>query len=155
MARFDRKLARYRVIRVSCVEPGYPRIYLEDIMRTLKQRVSNIVIGLNWAEPDIASVLRLQPAAIGFTLPPGILGPHGARADVFARIHAAVEMARSHNVMVGVEGDLYPEHAQRFMQDGVNFLCSPRIWPTRPALPPAELWPATRLVAHMRAESAA
>ncbi len=74
MAKFDRKLARYRVIRVSCVEPGYPRIYLEDILRTLKQRVPHVAIGLNWAEPDIASVLKLQPAAIGFSLPPGRAG---------------------------------------------------------------------------------
>ncbi len=155
MAKFDRRMARYRVIRVSCVEPGYPRIYLEDIMRNVRPRVPHLAIGLNWAEPDIASVLKLQPAAIGFSLPPGALGPHGPKADVFARIHAAAELARHNNVMVGVEGDINHEHAQRFALDGVHHICSPRIWPTRPALTGAEIWPASRLVAPLRADSAA
>lgn len=155
MAQFDRRMARYRVIRVSCVEPGYPRIYLEDIMRNVKQRVPHIAIGLNWAEPDIASVMKLQPAAIGFTLPPGVLGSHGPKTEVFGRIHAAVELARHHNVMIGVEGDIHPEHAIRFLQDGVHHICSPRIWPTRRTLSGAEVWPASRLTAPPRADSAA
>lgn len=145
MAKFDRRLARYRVMRVSCVEPGYPRIYLEDIMRNLRTWVPNIAIGLNWAEPDVASVLKLQPAAIGFTLPPGALSAHGPKTEVFGRIHAAVEMARNYNVTVGVEGDISPEHVLRFAEDGVHHICSLRIWPTRPTLTTAEVWPASRL----------
>ena len=155
MAKFDRRMTRYRVIRVSCVEPGYPRIYLEDIMRNVKQRVPHIAIGLNWAEPDVASVLKLQPAAIGFTLPPGVLGQHGAKTEVYGRIHAAVELARHHNVMVGVEGDIHPEHALRFLQDGVHHICAPRIWPTRAMLTGAEVWPASRLAGPARTDSAA
>ncbi len=155
MAKFDRRLARYRVLRVSCVEPGYPRIYLEDILRNVRSRVPNIAIGLNWAEPDVASVLKLQPAAIGFTLPPGAFSANGPKTEIFGRIHAAVELARQHNVMVGVEGDIHPEHAQRFAQDGVHHICSLRIWPTRPTLPTAEAWPATRLGGHIKADSAA
>lgn len=156
MAKFDRRMARYRVLRVSCVEPGYPRIYLEDILRNLKPRVPNIAIGLNWAEPDVASILKLQPAAIGFTLPPGAFAPNGPKTEIFGRIHAAVELARQHNVMVGVEGDIQPEHALRFAQDGVHHICSLRIWPSRVTLAAAEAWPATRLAGHTsRTESAA
>lgn len=155
MSKFDRRMARYRVLRVSCVEPGYPRIYLEDILRNVRSRVPNIAIGLNWAEPDVASVLKLQPAAIGFTLPPNALAPNGPKAEVFGRIHAAVELARQHNVMVGVEGDIHPEHALRFAQDGVHHICSLRIWPSRPTLPNAEAWPATRLGPALKADSAA
>lgn len=155
MSKFDPALARYRVIRISCVEPGYPRIYLEDILRVLKPRVPNVAVGLNWGEPDVASILKLHPAAIGFTLPGGALDSHGPKTEVFARVHAAAELARHQGVSVGVEGDLHPEHAQRFMQDGVNHLCSLRIWPTRPALPPAELWPASRLGVETKVETAA
>jgi hypothetical protein len=155
MSKFDPKLARYRVIRVSCVEPGYPRIYLEDILRTLRHKIPHVAIGLNWAEPDIASVLKLQPAAIGFSLPMGALGPQGLKTEVFGRMHAAIDLARSHGVTVGVEGDLQPENVQRFAQDGVNHICSLRIWPTRPALPPAEIWPASRLGVRMKADTAA
>lgn len=155
ISKFDPALARYRVIRVSCVEPGYPRIYLEDMLRVLKPRIPHVAIGLNWAEPDITSVLNLAPAAIGFTLPAGALAPNGSKAEVFARINSAVEMARHHGVSVGVEGDLQTDHIQRFAQDGVNHVSSLRVWPMRHALPPAEIWPASRLVADVRTENAA
>jgi hypothetical protein len=145
MARFDRKMVRYRVLRVSCVEPGYPRIYLEDVMRAVRPHAARIAIGLNWMEPDVASVLKLQPAAIGFSLPPGAMTQPSLRSEVFSRIAAAVEMARGYGVMIGVEGDLHAEHAQRFRQDGVNHLCSPRLWPVRPSLNAAETWPTARL----------
>lgn len=154
MAKFDKKLAGYRVIRLSGVEPGFPRIYLEDIFRSVKQRIPNIAIGFNWTEPDIGSVLRLQPAAIGLSLPPGALGVYGPRADVHARVHAAADLARHHGVSIGVEGDIDPEQAQRLASEGARLLASPRIWPTLPALPPAQLWPASRL-AGMASQSAA
>jgi hypothetical protein len=150
MTKFDERLAKYRIMRVSCVDPGYPRIYIEDIMRAVRPYAARIAIGLNWAEPDIASVLKLQPAAIGFTLPPGALGQTGLRNEIYARISAAVEQARTHNVMVGVEGDLHAEHAHHFMNEGVNFLCSPRLWPVRPALTAGEFWPRARLEAMMQ-----
>jgi len=155
ISKFDPALARYRVLRISCVEPGYPRIYLEDILRVLKPRIPHIAIGLNWNEPDVASVLRLHPAAIGFSLPLGLLGPHGSKSEAFKRIHAAIDLARHQGVSVGVEGDLQPEHAHRFARDGANHICSPRIWPTRPSLPPAEVWPTSRLGVEARTETAA
>jgi hypothetical protein len=155
MARFDRKMARYRVLRVSCVEPGYPRIYLEDIMRSIRPHVARVAIGLNWMEPDVGSVLRLQPAAIGFAIPQRVLEQPATQAEMFARVAGAVEQARGYGVMVGVEGDLQPEHAQRFAQDGVTYICSPRIWPMRATLPHAEAWPQARLTAMVAAASAA
>jgi hypothetical protein len=144
MTTFDQSLARFRVLRVSCVEPGFPRIYIEDIMRALRPYAQRIAIGLNWAEPDVTSVLKLQPAAIGFSVPPGALGHPALRAEIYARVTSAVEQARASNVLVGVEGDLHVEHAQRFMNEGVKFLCSPRLWPVRPTLPAGQFWPRTR-----------
>jgi hypothetical protein len=129
MTQFDLALGRYRVLRITGVEPGFPRIYLEDIIRTLRPRAPNIAIGLNWTEPDVASVLKLQPAAIGFSLPPGTLGANGPKVDLFARIHAAAELARHQNVPTGVEGDLHPEHALRFGAFGVLHWASWRMWP--------------------------
>jgi hypothetical protein len=155
MARFDRRLSRYRVLRISCVEPGYPRIYLEDAMRAVRPHTGRIAIGLNWNEPDIGGVLKLRPAAIGFGIPTTALVNPGAKAEVFARVAAAVEQARAAGVMVSVEGDLHAEHAARFVRDGVNFLCSPRLWPVRPKLTAAETWPVARLDAMARAEAAA
>ena len=74
---------------------------------------------------------------------------------MFARIAAAVEQAHAAGVMVSVEGDLHAEHAARFVRDGVNFLCSPRLWPVRAKLMAAETWPVARLEAMARAADAA
>jgi hypothetical protein len=155
ISKFDKMLLQYRVVRVTGVEPGFPRIYLDDITRTLKTRVPKVAIGLNWMEPDIASVLRLQPAAIGFTLPPGALSVHAPRAELFARVHAAIDLAKPHGIPVYIEGDITPDQAQRFALDGVQLLASPRIWPARPALPAAEKWHSSRLSEAVRCESAA
>ena len=155
ISKFDKMLLQYRVVRVTGVEPGFPRIYLEDIVRTLKTRIPKVAIGLNWMEPDISSILRLQPAAIGFTLPPGALSVHAPRAELFARVRAAIDLAKPHGIPVYVEGDFTPDQAQRFAMDGVQLLTSPRIWPARPALSAAEKWHASKLSEAVRCESAA
>ncbi|HVY87823.1 MAG TPA: hypothetical protein VG942_03095 [Hyphomonadaceae bacterium] len=145
MASFDKELAKFRVLRVSGVEPGFPRIYLEDVIRTLKSRIPNIALGFNWMEPDVSSALKLGPSAIGFSLAPGALGPHAPRAELFARIRSAVEVARHYGVPVGVEGDIPPDQVQRFAMDGLTHVASPRIWPVIKDLPNAGGWPISRL----------
>jgi hypothetical protein len=144
MAGFDRDLVRYRIIRVTGIEPGFPRIYLEDICRALRTRVPNIVFGLDWREPDIASALRLQPMGIGFPLSPDAM--HGSpRADMLARIRGAVETCHQHHTPVFVDGGFGPDLAQRFIADGVDVLASPKIWPIVEDIGAAEKWPAAKL----------
>ncbi len=155
MAGFDRRTARYRLLRVSCIEPGYPRIYLEDIMRTMRPHAPNIALGLSLQENDLSSILKLAPTAIGFTIPFRGLDHASTRAEIHTRVGAAVEQARNHGVLVGVEGDLLPEQAMHFVQQGVSFICSPRIWPMRDKLTSAEVWPATRLLELTRKTDAA
>lgn len=145
MSKFDQTLLRYRVVRIAGVEPGFPRIYLEDIARTLKSRIPNVAVGLNWNEPDIATVLRLQPASIGFSLSHQALSPHGPRAEMFSRIHAAAHLARAHDTPVFVEGDITPDLAARFVAEGVQMIASQQIWPASSELCAAQRWPAARL----------
>lgn len=144
MGGFDRKAARYRVIRVAGIEPGFPRIYLEDICRVLRTRVPNIVFGLDWREPDLASALRLQPAGAGFLLPSDG-GVSSLRPETLARIRGAAETCRQHRLPFFVDGDFGPDTAQRLVADGVDILASPRLWPMTDALDGAEKWPAARL----------
>jgi hypothetical protein len=155
MSRFDKTLNRYRVIRVAGVEPGFPRIYLEDITRTLKARIPNVAFGLNWQEPDIASMVRMQPASLGFTLAPQALSALGPRAEVFSRIHAAVGLAKAHDIPVFVEGDLTPDQVSRFAADGVQLLASPQLWPELPDLTGPQRWSASRLPHAAHRDSAA
>ena len=155
MAEFDSRTARYRLLRVSCIEPGYPRIYLGDILRTMRPHAPNIALGLDLNEPDLASIVKMQPTAIGFTISSRALDQAGPRADIHGKLAAAIELAKHHGVLVGVEGDLHAEHAMHFLQQGVSFICSPRIWPVRASLPSAELWPAARLLEMCRTTDAA
>jgi hypothetical protein len=153
IAKFDKNLLQYRVVRITGVEPGFPRIYLDDIVRTMKTRIPKVAIGLNWMETDISSVLRLEPAAIGFTLPPGALSVFARRTELFARIHTAVDLVRAHGIPFYIDGDFTPDQAQRFAMDGVQLLASPRIWPVKSVLPAAEKWASSRLSESVRCES--
>ena len=140
---FKKDLARYRIIRIAGVEAGFPRIYLEDICRMLRLRVPNIVFGLDWREPDVASALRLQPVGIGFPLPSDLTS--GSRAEMLARIRNAAEVCHQHHTPVFVDGDFGLDLAQRFVAAGVDVLASPKIWPLARELDGAEKWPAAKL----------
>lgn len=143
MAGFDKELIRYRIIRIAGIEPGFPRIYLEDICRALKLRIPHLVFGLHWSEPDVASILRLQPAGVGFPLPPEAASH--ARPEVFARIRGAIEAAHQHHVQTFVSGGFGPELAQHFAADGADILGSPKIWPTASEPCGVQTWPAANL----------
>ncbi|MDP3736387.1 MAG: hypothetical protein Q8R02_03300 [Hyphomonadaceae bacterium] len=73
--RLDRALCRYRVVKIAGVAPGFPRLYLNEIVQLLKARVGNVVIGATWDEPDIAGLLQAGPVALGVTLPATVVGP--------------------------------------------------------------------------------
>ena len=141
---FKKDLARYRIIRIAGIEPGFPRIYLEDICRMLRLRVPNVVFGLDWREPDVASALRLQPVGIGFPLAPDLLSA-SPRADMLARIRNAAEVCHLHHTPVFVDGDFNLDLAQRFLAAGVDVLASPKIWPLARQLDGAEKWPSANL----------
>jgi hypothetical protein len=105
--------------------------------------VPNIVFGLDWREPDIASALRLLPVGVGFPLPPDAAG--GASREMLARIRGAVETCRQSHTPFFIDGDFGPDLAHRFLADGVDMLASPKIWPLAEELGGAEKWPASKL----------
>lgn len=152
---FDKELAHYRILRITGVEPGYPRIYLEDILRTLRPCAPHIALGLSLNDADIPSLLKMKPAAVGFALPPIAPGQMAQRAENLARIAVIAGQARREGVPLGIEGDIAPELAQTLVQSGVRHIASPRIWPLRPRLTAAETWPASQLRVSAPADSAA
>ncbi len=131
ISKFDPALARYRIVRIAGITPGYPRIYLEDIMRSLKMRVPNVSMSLHWSEGDLESVLALKPSAVGFTLNRHATGGIGEPADLRQRLKVASSKANAHRIPFYVHGDLTPIFAQQCVGDGISILSSSSIWARR------------------------
>lgn len=147
--RFGKDLLRYRVVQISATPPGFPRMYLEEIYNGLKQRVPNIAISLAWNETDIRSVLKLKPAAVGFTVSPWALTAHStiSHNDLFGKVRQAAEMARSAKIPFYFDGEAGPDLVRRTREAGVDMISSPLVWPLVGAPVGTHSWPSERLAA--------
>jgi len=148
MERFDKRLLRYKTIKIASVVPGFPRMYLNEIVSSLKQRIPNIVISAAWDEPDLAGLLESDPIAIGFALPASVLGAHSLveASQLLSRVRNAASVAHAARKLFFVEGAITRELAMRFSAMGVDNISSPRIWPTCSAPESVVKWSADRLM---------
>jgi hypothetical protein len=148
MEQFDRNLLRYKTVKIAGIAPGFPRMYLGEIMAQLKPRMPNIVLGVAWDEPDVATLLQAGPLGFGFALPPSVTGPAPAvaQATLLAKIRSAAEAAHAMKKPFFVEGAISPELAIRLSAMGVDNISSPLIW--KPLATPDTVvkWSADRLV---------
>jgi len=146
--RLNPQLTRYRVIKIAGVAPGFPRLYLNEIVRILKKRSGHVVIGAAWDEPDMAGLLQAGPAAVGVALPASVVGPAASVAFHTLMLKLCKDVQRAHvaNVRFFVEGDITCAIATKLCATGIDNLASPRIWPAT-GTPDAMLrWPAARLL---------
>lgn len=142
---FAEGLRKYRVVRISGLEPGFPRMHLEETIRLLRPFCPRITLGLQWNDPDIASLLAMRPDAIGFPLhhdARGLIEP-GETAHI--RIRAAATMAKRTGVQVFANGDFSFATARRLVADGVGLISSPVIWARVSQPSSMAVWPASRL----------
>ncbi len=146
LGRFDDRLRRYRVLRLAGVEPGFPRMYLEETLRLIRPLCPNITVGLQWNDPDIASILALKPMSIGFPLHHDARGLLEPGEEVHARIRTAAASAKRAGVQVFANGDFSFATARRFAADGVGLLSSPMIWPRMAQPASMTAWPTARLL---------
>ena len=148
--RFEQRLLRYRTLKIAGVVPGLPRIYLDEVMKSLRARIPNIVLGAAWDEPDLQGLLASQPVAVGFALPHSVVGPTSkvGEAALVQRIRKAVEIAHAAKRSFFVEGQIPRYLAVKLAETGVDNISSPLIWPARPAIAAMAKWPADLLTAH-------
>ncbi len=147
--RLDPELSRYRVIKIAGVAPGFPRLYLNEIVRILKKRVGHVVIGAAWDEPDMAGLLQAGPAAVAVTLPASVIGPAASVPfqTLMLKLGKDVQRAHAANMRFLVEGDITCAIAVKLCTAGIDNISSPRIWPAT-GTPDAMLrWPSARLLA--------
>lgn len=148
MENFDKSLLRYKTIKIANVVPGFPRMYLNDILGALRQRVPSVVIGAAWDEPDIAGLLQAGPVAVGFTLPPTVMAKNSLvpLTHLLAKVRSAVETAHAAKKLFFVEGNIPRELVIRLSAIGVDNISSPLVWPTCSAPESVLKWPADRLL---------
>ncbi|MEP7209336.1 MAG: hypothetical protein ABI740_00745 [Alphaproteobacteria bacterium] len=147
--RLDRELFRYRVIKIAGVAPGFPRLYLNEVVQLFKARALRVVVGAAWDEPDIAGLLQSGAAAVGVALPMSVVGPSAAipPATLWAKLTADIRLAHLHKARFFVEGDIAPAMALRIGALGADNISSPRIWPLTGTADAMLKWPASRLLA--------
>lgn len=148
MGHFEKKLLRYKTLKIANIMPGFPRIYLNEIVGAIRPHIPNIVLSAAWDEPDIAGLLQSDPVAIGFALPQSVLSKTSlvAPAQLLSRIRSAVEIAHNAKKLFFVEGNVTREMAVRLSAIGVDNISSPLLWPARAAPESVVKWPADRLL---------
>ncbi len=148
MDSFDSNLLRYRLLQVSAVPPGFPRIYLQEIVGLLKRKIPNIVVSLAIEEQDLDSIVDCGVAAVGFSLPTHVTGVHPkiSRADLLDRIRLSAKAARARRVPFFIEGPLKNDLVMRLSGTGIDYVSSPLIW--QPTQTPQEVtrWTADKLI---------
>lgn len=147
--RLDPQLGRYRVMKIAGVAPGFPRLYLNEIVQLVKKRVGHVAIGATWDEPDLAGLLQAGPVAVGVVLPPSVIGPAASVPfqTLMHKLSKSCQRAHAANVRFFVEGDIPCAIAVKLCAAGIDNIHSPLIWPAT-GRPDAMLrWPATRLIA--------
>jgi hypothetical protein len=146
--RLDPALHRFRIIKVAGIAPGFPRMYLNEIVGVLKARLPHIVLGVSWDEPDFASLLQPGPIAVSCSVPPSAVGV-GSVVGVSAltsRIADAVRTVHGARVRLLVEGAVTKYLALKLAAAGVDNMASERVWPASATAEGMPKWPAQRLI---------
>lgn len=149
MDRFDRRMMAYRIIQVSATPPGFPRMYLEEFYQGLKRRVPKIAMSVAWNEGDIASIIKLRPHAIGFTLSPWALefDDSISRDDLISKVRLAAGAVHAAKIPFYFDGYISPDLVAGLRRAGVDVISSPAIWEMQDAPKSAHHWPYARLAA--------
>jgi hypothetical protein len=147
--KLDHGFFRYRVLKLANVTPGFPRLYLNEIVSLLRARLANVVIGGAWDEGDIAGLLESGPVAVGVTLPRSVVGPSPAvpMDKLIRKISQDAQVVHNTRKRFFIDGQIERQLAVKLAAAGVDNIASPRIWPAG-GLPTGMLkWPAHQLTA--------
>lgn len=144
----DHSLSKYRIIKLSAVPPGFPQMYLTEILHALRTRVDHIALSASDREADIDALLDLGLSALGMVLSPKELAAMTAekQSELVDRIRRAAERAHAHKTMFFVEGPIASELAMRLSAVGVDDISSSAIWKPQAAPAPMMRWPASNLI---------
>jgi hypothetical protein len=146
-SQFDRKLAGYRLLKLAGVGPGFPRLHLGHIIGSLKARVPLVVLTASWDEPDMASLARTGPTAIGFAYPDDVAGSLSriAEGTLLSRFRAGADVAHAQGMSLYAEGQIGAGLARTLVESGADYVSSPQIWKPQAEADSVSKWPASLL----------
>jgi hypothetical protein len=147
--KLDKRYFRYRVIKIAGVAPGFPRLYINEIVSVLRAKIPNVVIGAAWDEPDLAKLLQSGPVAVGVSLPKSVVDVGAAVSTLTLMRKLSADILSAHNAHKPffVEGMIPHDLGLKLSHAGVDNISSPRIWPAG-GMPDGMLkWPLSRLAA--------
>jgi hypothetical protein len=147
--KLDKRYFRYRVIKIAGVAPGFPRLYINEIVSVLRAKIPNVVIGAAWDEPDLAKLLQSGPVAVGVSLPKSVVdvGAAVSTLTLMRKLSSDIQSAHNAHKPFFVEGMIHADLGLKLSHAGVDNISSPRIWPAG-AMPDGMLkWPLSRLAA--------
>lgn len=128
--RLDHTLLKYRLFKIAAVPPGFPRMYLNEIVAGLKARLPIVVVGAAWDERDVAGLLHSGADAVGLALTLAVTNPKSpvSPSVVLGRVAEAVRLAHHAKRRLFVEGPLDRDWVIRLRDIGVDNITSPRVW---------------------------
>ncbi|MDP3739495.1 MAG: hypothetical protein Q8R02_19060 [Hyphomonadaceae bacterium] len=149
LAGLDKDLARYRLIKIAGVEAGFPKLQLAHIVGALRARVPLVLLSAAWDEPDIDSLVKSGPSAIGFAYPDTAATALASLAEskLMSNLRAGADAAHAHGMPLYVEGVISPFLASAFREAGADYMSSPLIWTPQEAPDTVMKWPVSRLAA--------
>ena len=145
---YDKRHERYRVIKISSVPPGFPTLYLEEVVRTLKPITSNVAISLSSDETDFQSFMKLGVQSLGIAIPESITDSTAKiqMTLLYERIKFATALCHNNRIATFVEGPFNNQQAMRFCALGVDVLMSSKVWGPQTTMGSMSSWPADRLM---------
>jgi hypothetical protein len=147
--KLDAGFFRYRVLKIAGVTPGFPRLYLNEIVSLLRARMNNVVISGAWDEGDIPGLLEAGPVAVGVTLPRSVVGPSPTVPidNLIRKIAQDAQAVHNARMRFFVDGQIERSLAIRLVTAGADNIASPRIWPAGGAPTGMLKWPSSQLAA--------
>ena len=136
-----------RAVRIAGMAPGFPRIYLSDIIGIMPQ-LPNLLLAAAWDEPDLKSLVGASSAGLALSMPAignKELSP-ASEKEIRGVVESAVSIAHGDNKPLTVSGAFDRSVARLLVELGVDFLSSPKIWPMVCQPRGVSVWPRANLV---------
>lgn len=124
ISELDPELLKHRVVRVCGIVPGFPRLYIRDIVQALSARIPHVVISMSPLEEDLASALQCDAWGVSYQL-----SPYAGAETMEASIRRMAAVTHGSHKLFLIDGDIDAKKVSMLVEHGADMISSPLIWP--------------------------